>query len=314
MVRLGMAAFDLAKAKKWAFAVVPAVGVLELVAHLWQTTAAVVPESDWRAARELVKGKAKAEDLVIFAPKWVDPVGRETFGDEVATLEREAFPDVTRFPRAFEVSIRGKHRDELASWREVGRDRVGGITITTLENPAPIKILDDLVTKAIPQGMSVQRVDGPRELDCAFQQGGGQAAGLGFGMAIPNARFVCSGGGFVGVSVLEPIDYQPHKCIYAAPIGGASVVRVRFANIAFGKALHGHHGLYSEHERGGSPVALLFKAEDKTLGRVVHNDGDGWKGFELDTRDLEGKRGELVAEITSQNATRRQYCFEADTR
>ena len=314
MVRLGMAAFDLARAKKWAFAVVPAVGVLELVAHLWQTTAGVTPTSDWKAAREVVKAKAKADDLVIFAPSWVDPVGRETFGDEVATLEREAFPDVTRFPRAFEVSIRGKHRGELAGWREVGRDRVGGITITTFENPAPLKIIDDLVLHVSPNGMTAQRADGARETDCAFQNGGGQAAGLGFGMAIPNQRFTCQGGGFVGVSVLEPIDYQARKCIYAAPIGGGSVLRIRFANVAFGKALHGHHGLYSEHERGGSPVALLFKAEDKTVGRVVHNDGDGWKGFELDTSELDGKSGDLVAEVTAPNANHRAYCFEADTR
>ncbi len=314
MVRLGMAAFDLAMAKKWAFVLVPAVGVLELVAHLWQTSAAVAPESDWSAAREVVKGKAKPEDLVLFAPTWADAVGRQTFGDEIATLDREAFPDVTRFPRAFEVSIRGKHRDELAGWREVGRDRVGAVTITTLENPAPVKILDDLVRHVNPQGMVAQRTDGPRESDCAYQQGGGQAAGLGFGMAVPDARFACPGGGFVGVSVLEPIDYLPRKCIYAAPIGGGTILRIRFANVAFGRALHGHHGLYSEHERGGSPVALLFKAGDKTLGRVVHNDGDGWKGFELDTRDLEGKRGELVAEITASNGARRQYCFEADTR
>ncbi len=314
MVPPGMAAFDLVAAKKWGFAFVPAVGILELVAHLWQTTAGVVPESDWRAAREVVKAKAKADDLVVFAPKWTDPVGRETFGDEVATLEREAFPDVTRFPRALEVSIRGKHRDELAGWKELARDQVGGVTITTLENPSPAKVIDDLVRHASPQGMTVQRTDGAREVDCAFQTGGGQAGGLGFGMAIPNERFACPGGAFVGVSVLEPIDYSARKCLYAAPIGGGSILRVRFANVAFGKALHGHHGLYSEHERGGASVTLLFKAEDKTLGRVVHNDGDGWKGYELDTRELEGKRGELIAEVTAGNGNRRQYCFEADTR
>ena len=314
MVPPGMAAFDLVAAKKWAFALVPAIGVIELVAHLWQTTAAVVPESDWRAAREVVKARAKPDDLVIFAPKWADAVGRETFTDEIATLEREAFPDVSRFPRAFEVSIRGKHREELAGWREAARERVGGITITILENPSPVKLIDDLASHVNPQGMLVQRVDGAREADCSWQVGGGQAAGLGFGMAVPNARFVCPGGGFVGVSVLEPLDYMARKCLYAAPLGGGTILRIRFANVAFGKALHGHHGLYSEAERGGSPVSLLWKAEDKTLGRVVHNDGDGWKGFELDTRDLEGKRGELVAEITAGNANRRQYCFEADTR
>lgn len=309
-----MAALDLVVAKKWAFALVPAIGLLELAAHAWQTTAAVPSEADWRAAREVVKSKAKPEDLVLFAPRWADANGREAFGDEVATLERVAFPDVTRFPRAFEVSIRGGHRPEVAGWREVAREQAGRVTITTLENPSPVTLKDDLVRHATPSGMTVQRAEGGRDAECGFVQDGGQAAGLGFGMAIPAQRFACPGGGFVGVSVLEPIDYAPHQCLYASPFGGAAVLRVRFANVAFGKVLHGHHGLYSEHERGGAAVNLVWRAEDKVLGRVVHNDGDGWKGFELDTRELEGKRGELVAEVSAANGNRRQYCFEADTR
>jgi hypothetical protein len=53
---------------------------------------------------------------------------------------------------------------------------------------------------------------------------------------------------------------------------------------------------------------------------VVHNDGDGWKPFELDTRDLaeaakaSGGKADLVADIESPSGERRMYCFEADTR
>jgi len=57
----------------------------------------------------------------------------------------------------------------------------------------------------------------------------------------------------------------------------------------------------------------ITTAGDTTIGSIEHRDGDGWKGFELDTSALSGQHGELVAEVSS-SGDRRQYCFEADTR
>jgi hypothetical protein len=50
------------------------------------------------------------------------------------------------------------------------------------------------------------------------------------------------------------------------------------------------------------------------LGKLVHRDGQGWAGFELDTAELAGRTADLVAEISAPNGNRRMYCFEADTR
>ncbi|CAN5903387.1 hypothetical protein BH11MYX4_BH11MYX4_54950 [soil metagenome] len=102
----------------WALAAVPLIGVVELVLHVKQTTSDLVPASDWAAARDAVKAEAKPDDLVIFAPFWVDPIGREQLGDELAGLRREARPDESRFARAFEVGIRGAHRPELEGWKK----------------------------------------------------------------------------------------------------------------------------------------------------------------------------------------------------
>jgi len=79
--------------------------------------------------------------------------------------------------------------------------------------------------------------------------------------------------------------------------------------------LHGHHGLYVESERGkdGSPVHLAFSVDGNALAKVTHNDGDGWKGFDLPTAELNGKTADLTVEVTSPSS-RRQYCFEAVTR
>ena len=296
---------------------VPAVGVIELLMHLWQTTAGVVPEADWKAAREAVKKAAKPSDLIVFAPTWADPLGREFLKDDLATMEREARPDESRFPRAIEVSIRGKHRAELADWKKVGREKVGAITITTLENPAPVTLADDLLAHAEPGSMTVERVDGDRVTPCAWSHGAPQSGSLGAGPTIPADKFVCAGGGFLGISVIFAMDNTPRRCFLAPPLGGSSVMRVHFANVAFGHVLHGHHALaqFAERNRTGPPVTLLFRAEGQILGKLVHQDGDGWKPFELDTRDLAGKKGELVADITSSaGGGQRHYCFEADTR
>jgi hypothetical protein len=301
--------------RRWAFAVVPAVGLLELAAHAVQTRS-IASDADWAAARDYVGSRAKPEDLVAFAPSWADPVGREHFSARLATLEREARADETRFPRALEVSIRGAHLRAFEGWRRTDRERFGLVTVTTWENPAAAQVLDDFVTMVTAQRVRVSRVEGQREADCPFQRGSPQSGSLGFGPAIPGDRFVCPGGGFVGASVVADLDYRPRRCVYAPPPGGNAFVRLRFLGVRFGRALHGHHAIYveAERDRKGAPVTITFKAGDSTIGSVVHHDGDGWKPFEFDTSTLQGQRGDIVVEIASPSGDRRQYCFETDTR
>ena len=302
-------------ARRWVFVLVPAIGLLELCAHVREANSAV-PESDWIAAREAVKAMVTPDDLVVFAPRWADPIGRRYFRDAVATIDREAREDDTRFSRAFEVSIRGLHAPELASWKSEGSRRIGAITITTLVNPSPQKVIDDLLAHDNAEGMRVARVLGGVEQDCGFAHLSAQTGGLGFGPAVPADRFNCPGGTFVGITVVADLDYVPHRCFYAKPLGGTALLRARFTGVVFGNVLHGHHGLYVEAERNrdGAPVTLTFRVGDRVIGHLTHNDGDGWKGFELPTTDLAGQTGDLIAEVSAPNDNRRMYCFEADTR
>lgn len=300
--------------KSWAFAAVPLVGLVELGAHVVQVRG-VTPDSDWAAAKDAVQHDAKPEDLVTFAPRWVDPIGREKFGGAMATLEREAPGDVSRFPRAFEVSIRGEHAADLSFWKKLGENKFGSVTVTTLENPTYRPTLDDLVSHLTADAAVVSKADDHGETPCNFTTGAPQTGNLGFGPAMPAQRFEC-GGARVGVSVAADMDYYPHRCIYAPPPGGNSTLRIKFANVLFGDVLHGNHGLYVEAERGrsGSPISISFSVADKKIGRATHQDGDSWKGFEFSTGDLKGQRGDLVAEIASSTGNRRMYCFEAITR
>ena len=310
--------------QRWAFAAIPAVGLIELGAHVVQTHS-VVSDNDWKAAREYVAAQAKPEDLVTFAPAWVDPIGREQFGNQIATLEREARPDETRFPRAFEVSVHGGHTAALATWAHTGTQRFGDVTVTTLQNPAPAQVLEDLVSLVNPERLHVWRVDGEHETPCPFARASAQSGGLGFGPAIPAERFVCPTGALVGASVIADLTYEARRCIYAPIASGKGFVRMRFSDVKIGRTLHGHHGIYVEAERNrtGAPVTITFRVGDTLLGSVVHHDGDGWKPFEFDTSaihadDKDGqagdRRADIIAEVEAPNAERRTYCFEADTR
>jgi hypothetical protein len=200
--------------RRWAFAAVPAVGLLELGAHAIQTHS-IVPERDWAAARAYVSTQVRPDDLIAFAPTWIDPIGRKEFGAAMATVEREARPDESRFVRAFEVAIRGRHLRVLSGWRRAGEKAFGGVTVTTWENPTPARVVDDLVSMVDPRRMSVSY----RGQDCPFVRDATQSGGLGFGPAIPSQRFSCPGSGFLGASVVADLDYAPHRCIYAPPSG-----------------------------------------------------------------------------------------------
>ncbi len=299
----------------WALAAVPLVGILELVLHVKQTTSDVLPVSDWSAARDALQTEAQPDDLVIFAPFWVDPIGREQLGDELAGLRREARPDETRFARAFEVGIRGAHRAELEGWKKTAERRIGKITIGTYENPAPVKLRTDLLELVGTDRVTVSRVDGASETACPFQRGVGQPGGLGVpqGPAVPGDRYVCSSGAYVGAAVLHALDHHPHLCLFVSPQGGGSL-RIRFAKITFGTSLHGHSGVQWVNERTPSAerITVAFSAFDRPLGQNAHRVGAGWTGFELPTPELVGQKGDLVAEVGA--ATPRSYCFEADTR
>jgi hypothetical protein len=291
------------------------VGLLELSAHAIQTCS-VVPARDWQAARDYVAAQAKPEDLITFAPRWTDPLGREYFGPDLATLEREARADESRFPRAFEVSIRGAHSPALEGWKRIDRKSFGRVSVSSWENPSFQRVIDDLVARVDPQQLRVSVAQGDREAPCGFTRGGVQTGSLGFGPAIPGDRFVCPTGGFVGVSVAADMEYYPRRCIYAPPPGGGSVLRLRFAGVRLGQALAGHHALYVEAERAGvgPPVTLTVRVGESILGQVVHRDREGWKRFEFDTRGLAGTTADVVFEISASTSEQRKYCFEAVTR
>jgi hypothetical protein len=301
--------------RRFAFLAIPAVALLELGAHLIQTHS-VVSDEEWLAARDEVRSLAKPEDLVVMAPYWTDPIGRELFKDELLSLAREARPDSTRFPRAVEVSIRGQHLPELADWQVESTKKVGPVKLTVYDNPSYRPLKDDLVDHVAPGQMTVSVVAGAGEAECAFGRTRVETGALGFGPALPKERFTCPQGGMLAATVMQPADYRPHRCLFTPSPGAGRTLRVRFQNVHFGETLHGHAGVDwdATGHAGEPPVTVVWKLGERTIGRVVAGNTDGWKGFELDTRDVLGQTTEITAEVSSPSSRNRLFCFEADTR
>jgi hypothetical protein len=295
---------------KWAFALVPAVGLLELALHFAQVKN-VTPPEDWDAAREAVRSLAQPDDLIAFAPKWVDPIGREKFGPELMTFERVGRSDEARFPRALELSIRGGRLPELEDWPLAEEKHFGAVTLRVLKNPSPQKVMDDLVTHARFPNAEVSRADGSK---CAWTEGPTRS-GPWFESYMPGRRFACSDGSYIGEGVLPALDYSPRRCLMVAVPGGNAPVTAKFLGVVPGHRLVGHHAVavHQERDRKGAPVTLVWRAGDRMLGKVVHRDGDGWKPFELDLSDLAG-RGPMEISVEVSSPDRRAYCFEASTR
>jgi hypothetical protein len=82
------------------------------IATLARVHAAAPADGDWKAASEVVRAQLQpGKDLIVFAPAWVDPVGRQWLGDEL-TLDDLGRMDVARYARIWEVSVRGASAPE----------------------------------------------------------------------------------------------------------------------------------------------------------------------------------------------------------
>ena len=99
----------------------------------WEVCAArrdatAVPAADgaaWRAAAAEVRAGYRPGDLIVFAPDWIDPVGRMQLGDLIP-IEVAARMDAARYGRIWEVAIRGARSPDTAGLEPVAVDDAGG--------------------------------------------------------------------------------------------------------------------------------------------------------------------------------------------
>jgi hypothetical protein len=95
-----------ARARAWAAAAALLLLAVWEIGTLLRVHASAPTDDDWRAAAAAVRAGFQPGDLVVFAPAWIDPVGRKWLGD-LDGIHGAARMDAARYARIWEVAARG---------------------------------------------------------------------------------------------------------------------------------------------------------------------------------------------------------------
>jgi hypothetical protein len=125
--------------------------LLLIAISLWEVGAArhdaraVPDDAAWHAAAAHVRASAQPDDLIVFAPNWIDPVGRWQLGDliPIATAARM---DAARYGRIWELAIRGARAPETAGLAPVATDEYDGVVVRRYER-APAIVVGDVLDR-----------------------------------------------------------------------------------------------------------------------------------------------------------------------
>ena len=92
--------------------------------------------TDWTAATSAIPATLASDALIVFAPRWMDPVGRLWLGERLS-LEKAARMDAVRYRDIWEVSIRGASAPEVRDLTAVSEQHFGPIRLSRFVRCAP---------------------------------------------------------------------------------------------------------------------------------------------------------------------------------
>jgi hypothetical protein len=276
-------------------------GAFALLAAVETARALVAPlraprDAEWDSAAAEVRAGYQPGDLIVFAPGWVDPVGRHHLGDLV-TPEMAARADASRYGRIWEVAIRGAHAAETRAPDAslVDSHAHGRVRVALYRKSPPVPVLYDF-TAQLAEARVTQLAAGGRgdETPCLLQ---GNAT-----------SFRCAGT-LVERRILE-VDYAPHFGVLA-PVDRGHVTRITFPDVPLGAALVGYTGLHDYYSRknGAGPVEFSLFIDGNPVLELLHRNEDGWHRFSVDTTRYRGGRHSVRFEIESAQPEWRTFGF-----
>jgi hypothetical protein len=253
-----------------------------LVCALWEIWASAAAGSDvpgdaaWRAAAAAVRERHHPGDLIVFAPEWIDPVGRMHLGDLIP-IEHAARMDDARYATVWELSIRDDEAPEARGRRVDWSAEIDGVRVRRLVR-AP----------------AVVRTE--------------------FGEALSRARVEGRHTGSVELR-LEEVGFAPHRCVRVEPHPDQTV-RIRYPGARLGTRLVGHVGLADVFTRRDirDPAELAVSIDGQEAARVRFGVDDGWVRFEAETRPSENAEVVFAATAVGAGARKRMVCFAAEAR
>lgn len=307
------------KLRSLAFAV-PLLGLLELGGHLYFSHRAPTPD-EWAAAKPVVERAWHPGEPVVVAPYWAEPIARWKLGDALMPVREVARPDTTRYARAVEVSAMGARSPELAGWRVEREAKAGRLTVRTLVNPSPAHVTFDFTDGARPPFAEATVVRPGREQACTWTEVAPvETQGIFGPPAFPAQRFRCDGESsatFVGVTVIDDEHEHPRRCIWSSPPSAGGELVTKYANVPLGSVVRGHLGIdwIAERDRAGATMTVRVVVDGDEIGKVTHDDGEGWKAFELPLgAHAHAAAATVEFHASAANAPNRHLCFEADSR
>lgn len=104
--------------------------------------------ADWQRASDAVRAELEDGDLIVFAPRWIDPVGRHHLGDRIP-VEMAARMDAARYRRIWELSARGARAPEVRGLDPTWSRRFGELTVRRYQR-APAVVVTDFVDAFAP--------------------------------------------------------------------------------------------------------------------------------------------------------------------
>lgn len=301
---------------RWAALTVAALGLLELGFHIHFSN--VAPEMEqWAALQPAVAARAAAGTLIVVSPEWAEPNARAALGDALMPLEHVARPDESGFERALEISILGQSAARLAGWALEGEEREGPFLLRRWTNPHVQPVLYDFLEHLEPPSADVRILRGSGSEPCPYGTGKVTNGDLGGHPTFPRRRFNCPGAewSMVGLTVIEDQGYRPRRCIWAHP-SNRGTLELHFEAVPLGRVIRGHGGLpyLFEREWRGTPIELEVLVGGESIGTYRHEDGEGWKPFELSTASFTGQTRPVDFRVRSKQLRDRQFCFQASVR
>lgn len=275
----------------------------------------VPAEGDWAAAAEHVRSQLAAKDAVTVAPGWADPLLRLYLGDRL-NLRISARSDLDSFERLWVLSIRGARAPDAPQRKADYSESFGRVRVERYDLGRSTVLFD------FADALSAARVEMVRD-------GQAQACplrtfppsvlqgGLGGGVVAPRQRFQCDAERpwlWVGVTVIEAMDLEAHRCIWNHP-QGKEPMAVTFQRVPLAPriVLHGGLDYHDERETNKAPVKLRVFVDGKEVADLMHYDGDGMKRWEVDLRKALGaavpSQGDLRFEVTTPEPFRRSFCW-----
>ena len=259
-------------------AAIPAIAIAAIA--IWEAIAAqragagVPDDAAWERAAAIVRAEHRPGDLIVFAPDWIDPVGRLHLGDLIS-IDDAARMDAARYGRIWELSIRGARSPDTAGLAPALARDEGGVAVRRFERaPGSFEPLADLRDRLkLPPAV---RVEGDPARAPALE--------------------------------LAEVGFAPHRCILVVPRPGAPA-RLTFPALPAGE-LVGYVGIADVFTRRDErrPGRLAVTQGGRSLAEITAGVEDGWRRFAAPIA-----AGDVTITVSS-DAPSRQICFAAEVR